>query len=396
MAGLFDDDDIISEDAGFEADAAAGMEGDVPEAETFTPRTMPDLLGHEAVEEALLGDFNAGRMPHAVILAGASGIGKATLAYRLARFLLAQSEEKSGAGLFGAAPEPESLYIAPDHPVFRRVASGGHADLLTVEREMDEKKGRLKTEISVETVRRIHPFLRKTAAEGGWRVVIVDSAECLNRSSQNALLKILEEPPAKTLLILTTSQPGAFLPTIRSRCRMVPMEALSETVILKLLERFAPALSANDKTALARLAEGSIGRALRFQAEKGLALYRDLLSVVEALPQLDIVRVHELAEKLGKAGSETAYETACEILSGWCMRQVRAQARGYTLQDILPGDAVIFRKWAEGYAPRHFLDTSDKLAQLFWQADQYNLDKRQILMNAFLMLQKPDYQGLNI
>ncbi len=395
MAGLFDDD-ILSDGIEFDVDALSGDAPEVTEAENLTPRTMPDLVGHEGAEKALLSDFNAGRMPHAVILAGAAGIGKATLAYRLARFLLAQGEEDAGAGMFGAAPKPESLYIAPEHPVFRRVASGGHADLLTVEREMDEKKGRLKTEISVEAVRRINPFLRRTAAEGGWRVVIVDSAEYLNRSSQNALLKILEEPPSKTVLILTTSQPGGFLPTIRSRCRMVHLDVLSEPSILTLLERFAPGLSSVDKAALARLAEGSLGKALRFHAEKGLVLYRDLLGVVDALPEMDIVKVHDLSEKLGKAGAELAYETACEILSAWCVRQTRAQARGHVLQDILPGDTLIFQKWAEIYPPRHFLDTAEKLTQLFLQGDQYNLDKRRILMSAFLMLQKPDYQGLSV
>ena len=225
MVSLFAADEDIDLD-----DKIADIEkDDPPEPVELSPRANPELLGHEDAEKTLLAGFNAGRMPHALILAGPAGIGKATLAFRLTRFLLAQQEQESG--LFGEPEKPQSLYIKSDDPVFRRVASGGHADLLTVERELDEKKGRLKNDISVESVRRIAPFLRKPAAEGGWRAVIVDGAECLNASSQNALLKILEEPPAKTVLILTTTQPGIFLPTIRSRCRMVHLEALPDKTV---------------------------------------------------------------------------------------------------------------------------------------------------------------------
>lgn len=381
----FDDDDVESM-----VDAASPAA-----AEELTPRTNPECLGHEEIEKMILSDFTAGRMPHAIVLSGAPGIGKATLAYRLARFLLAQGED-TGASLFGDAAPPETLYIAPENPVFRRVASGGHADLMTVEREFDEKRGRLKNDISVESVRRIHPFLRKTAAEGGWRVVIVDSAEHLNTSSQNALLKILEEPPKKTVLILTTAQPGGFLPTIRSRCRMVPMESLTDDVMNTLLDKFAPGLAPAQKSMLVTLAEGSLGRALQFHEDGGIALYQDLLAAAATLPDLDLVLVHELADKFGKFGAERSFETACDILTGWCERITRLQARGLPLTDVLPGDGEVFERLAAIYPPQHFLDTWEKLTRLFHQADSYNLDKRQALITSFLMLQNPDHPGLNI
>lgn len=364
-------------------------------AEELTPRTNPDCLGHEDIEKMILADFTAGRMPHAIVLSGAAGIGKATFAYRLARFLLAQSED-ARASLFGDAAPPENLYVAPENPVFRRVASGGHADLMTVEREFDEKRGRLKNDISVESVRRIHPFLRKTAAEGGWRVVIVDSAEHLNANSQNALLKILEEPPKKTVLILTTAQPGGFLPTIRSRCRMVPMENLSDDVMNTLLDKCAPGLAPAQKSMLVTLAEGSLGRALQFHEDGGIALYQDLLQAAATLPDLDLVMVHDLADKFGKFGAERSFATARDILTGWCERITRLQARGLPLTDVLPGDAEVFQRLAATYPPQHFLDTWEKLTRLFYQTDVYNLDKRQALITSFLMLQNPDHPGLNI
>lgn len=394
MASLFADEE--SEDVFDDPDIDSMVDAAAPEmAEDVTPRTNPDCLGHEDIEKMILADFTAGRMPHAIVLSGAPGIGKATLAYRLARFLLSQSEA-GGASLFGDAAPPENLYIAADQPVFRRVASGGHADLMTVEREFDEKRGRLKNDISVESVRRIHPFLRKTAAEGGWRVVIVDSAEHLNQSSQNALLKILEEPPKKTVLILTTAQPGGFLPTIRSRCRMIPMAGLSDDVMQTLLDKFAPGLPPSQKSMLVTLAEGSIGRALQFHEDGGIALYQDLLQAAATLPELDLVLVHELAEKFGKFGAERSFETACDILTGWCERVTRLQARGQPMADVLPGDGAVFQRLTDLYPPQHFLQTWEKLTKLFYQTDAYNLDKRQALITSFLMLQNPDHPGLNI
>lgn len=396
MVSLFADEE---DDFGGEADdVGALVDAAAPaEAEEVSPRSNAECIGHEAVEKAVLADFNAGRMPHALILAGAPGIGKATMAYRLARFLLSQgAAADAGSSLFGDAAAPESLYVAPDHPVFRRVLSGGHADLLTVEREFDEKRGRLKNDISVESVRRIHPFLRKTAAEGGWRVVIVDSAEHLNQSSQNALLKILEEPPKKTVLILTTAQPGGFLPTIRSRCRMVPMQPLGDSPMSALLDRFAPGLAPSQKAMLIKLSEGSIGRALQFHEDNGISLYQDLLKAASTLPDLDMLLVHDLAEKFGKFGAERMFDTACDIMTGWCARLTRLQARGLPIIDVLPGDSEVFQRLAAIYPPQHFMDTWEKLTRLFAQVDSYNLDKRQAIIASFQMLQNPNHPGLAI
>ncbi|HYB55310.1 MAG TPA: DNA polymerase III subunit delta', partial [Alphaproteobacteria bacterium] len=159
------------------------------------PRANPDLFGQEEAEAALLEAFRGKRLAHAWILSGPRGIGKATLAYRFARFMLAHGAKAESGGLFGPATPPESLALSPDHPVFRRVASGGHADLLTLERRFDEDRRRFKSEISVEEAREVADFLHLTPAEGGWRIVVIDGAEEMNRNAANAVLKIVEEPP---------------------------------------------------------------------------------------------------------------------------------------------------------------------------------------------------------
>jgi DNA polymerase-3 subunit delta' len=385
MVSLFSTEDEEPEESTARG-AKAAPPAAVPEPEELTPRNNTELVGHERAENLLLADFNAGRLPHAIILSGAPGIGKATLAYRLARFLLAQTEQ--AAGLFGEPEKPGSLHIAPENPTARRVASGGHADLIVVEREFDEKKGKLKQDISAESVRKITPFLRKTAAEGGWRVVVVDGADYLNRTSQNALLKILEEPPPKTALLLVTSQAGAFLPTIRSRCRSITLGSLSDPVVTVLLDKFAPGLDGAERAALVRLGEGSIGRALQFHADKGVALYKDLLAVVSPLPALDVVKAHDLADKYARA--EKSFEAARDILTGWCLKLARAEARNAPLTDVLPGDAAVFAKIAQAYPPRHFMTAWERMSQLFTQAETAILDRRQTLLGALLILQKPE------
>lgn len=395
MSGLFAD--IDDEDLDTLADDRAGDTGDSAPAaaEDAGPRGTADLFGHEAAEAQLLADFNAGRMPHAIIIAGPAGIGKATLAYRLARFVLAQGGGEADS-LFGAPEPPSTLAIGSSHETFRRVASGGHADLLVVERAFDDKKGKLKKNISAEDARGIAPFLRKTAAEGGWRAVIVDGAEDLNATSQNALLKILEEPPAKALLILTTTQAGALLPTTRSRCRMLHLQPLPDEVMEKLFARYLPGLMPEEKKILLRVGAGSFGKARDFYAADGIGIYKSLLAVAQTLPQLNTIAVHDIAEKLGRSNDETVFDLIEEIMTGWCDHIVRAAARNMAPTDIMPGDSQIFAQWKTLFPQGHFLQAGDALKRLFRATHRFNLDKRQAIITAFLLLQNPDQPALAI
>jgi len=203
------------------------------------PRENPDLEGHAAAEAQLLEAWRSGRLPHGWLFTGPQGIGKATLAYRFARFVLAGGGD--GGGLFGDAPS--DLRLDPAHPIFHRVASGGHSDLMFLE------KG--KTVIKVEDVRAAGTFLSLTPGEGAWRVVIVDSADDLNTAAANALLKVLEEPPDRALLILVSHAPGSLPATVRSRCCRLPLHPLPEATVRGLLGRWRPALAEDDAAALA-------------------------------------------------------------------------------------------------------------------------------------------------
>ena len=187
------------------------------------PRENPQLLGHENAERELIEATGSGRLAHAWLLTGPRGIGKATLAYRFARYLLSAA---GGIDLFGNE-SANSLYVAPDSDVFRRLATGSHGEVMTIERSPDPKTRKLRNAIVVGDIRRLQGFFGLTASEGGWRIAIIDSADEMNRNAANALLKILEEPPKRGILLLTAHAPGRLAPTIRSRCRRIALRPLA-------------------------------------------------------------------------------------------------------------------------------------------------------------------------
>ena len=285
------------------------------------PRANPLLLGHHAAEATILDALRAGRMHHAWLITGPDGVGKATLAFRFARRLLA--------GLPADLSAVGDLALDPAHPTFRRVAAGSHADLLTVELGVNEKTGRQRSQIAVDDVRRIGGFMSLTPAEGGWRVVVVDGAEDLNQASANALLKVLEEPPARALLILCCAAPGRLLPTIRSRCRRLRLDPLDDAAMALLLAACLPELSEDERLRLITLAEGSPGRALRLADAEGLKIAALVDEVLAALPNLPAGRAYALADTLlrGKAGSPPSW-TCCA--PAWPPRCARRCAAGRT------------------------------------------------------------------
>lgn len=343
-------------------------EGAVP-----SPRKNPDLLGHQDAEGVLHDAYQSGRLAHAWIVGGPRGIGKATLAFRMARYLLAdRGNDLDAPGLFGAEdipPLPASLYISPEDPIFRRVASGGHADLLTIERGFDEKRNRQRTEITVDEARQVSAFLSRTSAEGGWRVVIVDGVESMNSNAANALLKILEEPPRRAILMLVSHNPGRLLPTIRSRCRFLGMSPLSGEVMNDLLERYQPGLAAAEKAALHTMSRGSIGHALALIAGDGLTIHRDVTALLSDLPNVDVAGLHRLADKIGRDRTGDLFGTVQEVLSNWLTERTRAQA----LTTVTGLD-----RWFEVW---------EKTQQMLRRADSLNLDRKQLILNTFFLIE---------
>jgi len=350
------------------------------------PRENADLLGHENAELELRRLLEAGRLPHAVLLSGPRGIGKATLAFRLARFLLAASNNV--AEMVGGAGEGR-LWVNPDSGAFRRVASGGHADLLTVERAYDPRRRRLRSEIVVEDTRAIAGFFRLTSAEEGWRIVIVDGAEEMNRNAANALLKILEEPPPRALLLLVSHSPAGLLPTVRSRCRHFPLSALPRQVVLQLLARYRPELADTEASALARLAEASIGRAVELADVGGLALYRSILGILAQAPCVDVAEVYALADKLARPDAEDAYRAAQELLSQFLARMAaRAAGRRRGSDELVGEEGDVMQHLAAHADPGRWADLRGRIDRDFANTDELNLDRRQAIIGALFAVEE--------
>ena len=353
------------------------------------PRTNPDLLGHEAAERELAGLWRAGRLPHAILLAGPRGVGKATLAFRFARLLLAQGKREGDGdgGLFAAAEGEAGLAIDPDSGVFRRVAGGAHADLLTVERAWDTRRKRLRGEIVVDDTREVAAFFRLTAAEEGWRVVILDGAEEMNRNAANAVLKILEEPPDHALLLLVSHSPGRLLPTIRSRCRRLVLRPLPLPLTVALLRRYRPLLDETEARALAALSGGSIGRALELADAGGLGLYRGLLELLAEAPTIDLGRLHGLTDRLARNDAEDAYRASGELLSLLLARLAAAAARGPgPAEEIVAGETAVIQRLAGCADAQSWAALHAATDRGFATARELNLDRKQTMLGAFFAI----------
>jgi DNA polymerase-3 subunit delta' len=368
-------DGAMSEDE-IDDESAASPEGEAAPP----PRHNPELLGHESAESTLLAAYNSGRLPHAWLIAGPQGVGKATLAFRFARFLFAQGESGMG-GLFGAdaAAKPQSLAVSPEHPAFRLVAGGGHPDLLVVERGYDFKRKKFRSEIVVDDTRAIGGFLHLTASQGGYRVVIVDTADDMNRNSANALLKVLEEPPKRAVLLLLSESPGRLLPTIRSRCRLIHVSKLPDQAVLAAISRYAPEVSAADVAALTALAEGSIGRALALAAGGGIEIQRGLYRLLGEIPAMDGESLHVFAEQMTR-GEGDGFRILSELLPNAVATMVRL-ALGRP--DPTPSaERATLARLASRAPLAQWVEVWRKICHLFAAAERIELDRKQTVLSA--------------
>ncbi len=324
------------------------------------PRTRTRLFGHAGEEADLMGEWRAGRFPHALLIGGPEGIGKATLAYRIARFVLSGGV---------AQPGQHDFSVAEGHPVSRQVAALSHPDLLVLRRAAEAGEEKVPTMIPAEMVRRVRPFFGSTAAGGGWRVCIVDAVDDLNAFGANALLKTLEEPPSRALFLLVCHAPGRVLPTIRSRTRSVRLRPLSDGDVLAALDDLRPDVEGLEETALpsaAQAAGGSVRRALVLARGAGLEVRAATLRMLSQLPDARPEEMHALGARLqGDRGD--GLDLFVEAVSDWIAET--ATDGGWERRRLVRLGEV----W-------------EKVRRAAAEADTFNLDRKALVFRIFTEL----------
>jgi DNA polymerase III subunit delta' len=322
------------------------------------PRETTALFGHAEAEQALLASYQSGRVPHAWLIGGPPGIGKATMAYRFARFVLAHPDPGAS-----EVQKAKSLAIEPDHAVARRIAAQAQGDLLVLERVVNEQTGKLYTVIRVEDVRRSVSFFGSTAGEGGWRIAIVDAVDDLQREGANALLKVLEEPPERALLLLVSNAPGRVLPTIRSRCRRLLLRPLDAADVARAVAAALEREVDDDILRAAGVADGSVARALGLLDEDAQALRQRVVDLIAQLPEPDPRALHALGDALGSSDPQTL-ETFMDLINGWLSTQLTGAAQSKTQM------ARVAETW-------------DKINRAARDVEAYNLERKPFAFAVF-------------
>jgi DNA polymerase-3 subunit delta' len=341
------------------------------------PRKRLNLIGHEAAEAKLRAAYASQRMHHAWMITGPRGIGKATLAYRFARFILRYPNPEK-------LPSGNGLAVPGEDPVARQVAASAHPDLFTLERAYDFKAKKVKTETSVVDSRRAESFFGRTAAAGGYRICVIDTADDLNNEAANALLKTLEEPPDRGLFLLVNHSPGALLRTIRSRCISIELSPLSTQQVVQastetgILTQEAearrgkndfwelPEMAVGEELQeIAAIADGSPGRVLDLIDSIGAKAFQSFLTLAAKLPKLDPIKRFDIAEMMTGRAQDRDFTLFCELLGQW----VADTARRNALENRVSAGA-----WAEAHG---------QIAHSIRVANALNLDRRQVILEAF-------------
>jgi DNA polymerase III subunit delta' len=335
------------------------------------PREVDRLFGHPEAEREFAEAFSSGRMHHAWLIVGPEGIGKATLAYRFARTVLAGGEN-----------------VSREHPVFRKVSAQSHPNLLVIRRSWVEKSNRYSQWISVDEVRRLRAFLGHSAGEGGWRAVIVDRADELNQNAATALLKALEEPPPRTLFLLISSAEGKLPVTIRSRTRTLRVAALGakdlEGAVRAALDRDGHEV--DDKTLATSLAlsEGSVRRALELVSSGGIELYDEIAIAVAALPDIEGARLHRQVDRLSGYGDSEQLDLYLGLLLGLIERLIRFTATG---EGAPREEQALASKLVSSANLAHWAEAWEAISDAKAEALALNLDRGLLVLETWFRLQ---------
>lgn len=341
------------------------------------PIENTEFIGHQKVEQQLVQLVKNHKLPHAMLFAGPRGVGKATLAFRLAKYLLSGTEPAdAGVNLFGE-PAEENLASDAENPAIQRIIAGTHGDLLRVQPEEDEKRKSSADTIYIEQVRSVVEFMHHTPSEGSWRIVIVDPAEAMNPNAANALLKVLEEPPSQTLLMLISHQPGRLLPTIRSRCRVFSMPALKAEESEQIFSLQQSGVEPQSFSQLMRLAQQSPGMAMYFHEQDALTLYKQLLA---CMLSGDAQAIQNFASQSAKAPPKK-WPVVKAMFTQMLYRLCLSQKLAAQFEPLDAEEAQSLQQLGSKHPVAHWFALWEKSESLLHETTTLMLDKKQVLLS---------------
>lgn len=344
------------------------------------PRETVSLYGHEEAERELADALCRGRLHHGWLVTGREGIGKATLAYRFARYALAEPEEREAPGV--------GLGVRAGSIAARQVAAQSHPGLLVIRRVYDVQRKRFSASIPIEEVRRLRGFLSHRSA-GGWRVVIVDRADELNDNAANALLKSLEEPPPNTVFLLISSEPGRLATTIRSRCRRLDLQPLSDLALQAAVRQALASAGREEPGAeqwaqLLAIGQGSVRRVLSLEGSDGLRLCEAVERFFGLLPSVAWGEVYELADALSAAAAEQRFNLFFDLLLDQLARIIRARATGEGREsDLALASRLIDEGQLASWAALWETSTRERA-----EASALNLDRKALIVGTVLRIEQ--------
>ncbi|PVA06520.1 DNA polymerase III subunit delta' [Thalassorhabdomicrobium marinisediminis] len=357
------------------------------------PSQTNALFGQAAAEADFLEAFTTGRMHSGWLITGPRGVGKATLAWRIAGFLLSQPMQADD-DMFGAPPPPATLDVDPDHPDIRLLRAGAHPRLFIVRRALNATETALQEQITMAALRghkdganKLMEFLHQSATDGGRRVVIIDAADEMNPSVANSILKVLEEPPRNTYFLLVSHQPSRLLPTIRSRCRLLRCGFLGTEDVAAALAQAEITLDGTE--ALAALSGGSVGEAIRLTTLDGLTLYSDLVSLFNGLPKFDRPRAIRMADSCtGKTGA-TRFALMLDLIDIFLTRVARAGVEGPPAVQAAPGEALLLARLSpHDHAARIWATLAQEVSERTRHGKAVNLDPAALILDTLFRIEQ--------
>lgn len=375
---MFDDFDVSDETSNQDNDNALNTSVILP------PNTSTLYIGSNDLEQHLLSLYNDKRLPHGIIFSGPKGVGKATFAYRFARFLLKESEKGDTAGgLFGGDEDlpAETMNISNEDPVFIQVESGAHLDFKIIEPEFKPNSTQRRDVIDVGQLRKLSDFMKlKSSQDGGWRVALIDDADLMNRNAQNALLKLLEEPPERTVLILITHRLGAMLPTIRSRCQTFKFDDVDESEINEIIHKIRPGISPAELDLILSMSSGSLGRAINYITDEAFEVLTTLQNELSSWPSLNWPMLHQIADQFSASKDNVTRHIFKEYMLWLFAECIKTKVNRSFV------DEAWLKAMTQGHSLQELIALQDRLKGHFAEVETGNLDHTHYYLGAFFLL----------